>query len=164
VVERLAPLADDELLLVWLLGEAGAPLTADELVERTAAWRPLGAPRVASWCDDAAGRDIVMQLALLAGGVRVRARFALTPAGAALAARLRAAARHDAPWLRAVQGLAPATDDGLRGALHDVDPRELEDWLAFAHARGLLEARVREHATVWELTAAGRREAGRGVG
>ncbi len=165
MVERLAPLAPDELLLVWLLGEADAPLTRDELTARAAAWRPLGALRVAHWCEDAAGRDIVMQLSLLAGGGgRARERFALTPAGAALAARLRRAGAHDGERLRALQRVAPATERGVLQVLPGLDPREVEDWLAFAQARGLLEARVREDLTIWELTFVGRREAARGAG
>ncbi len=163
MAERLALLAADELLLVWLLGEAGSPLTVEELCERTGAWRPLARPRVVSWIADAAGRDIVMQLALLALGHHgARERFALTPAGAALAARLRATAVHDAPRLRVLLRAAPATTDEVRAALPEVAREDVEDWLAFADARGLLRVRGGGAAALWEPTFVGRREAARG--
>jgi hypothetical protein len=50
----------------------------------------------------------------------------------------------------------------MRAVLPGVDAAELDDWLAFAQARGLLQARQREFATVWELTFVGRREIARG--
>jgi hypothetical protein len=164
VAERLALLAADELLLIWLLGEAGAPLTVDELGERAAAWRPLGRPQVLAWIADAAGRDIVMHLSLLALGHRgAGERFALTPAGAAIAARLRAAAAHDAQRLRVLLRVAPAATEDVRGALPDVARDDVEDWLAFAYARGLLRVLGSGSSAVWELTFVGRREAGRGA-
>jgi hypothetical protein len=165
VAERLAHLAADDLELVWLLGEAIRPLDLDELTARTAPWRPLARAEVARWCADAAGRDVVMHLALLAGGEHAwPPTFALSPAGAALATRLRLEAAFDGERLRALARVAPAAEAALRAELPGVSGPELEDWLAFARARGLVVAD--EHATPprWELREAGRREAQRDGG
>jgi len=162
VAERLAHLDADDLELVWLLGEAIRPLDLDELTARTAPWRPLSRAEIARWCADAAGRDVVMHLALLAGGEHAwPPTFALTPAGAALATRLRLEATYDRERLRALARVAPAPEAALRGELRGVSGPELEDWLAFARARGLVVADDHDMPPRWDLTEAGRREARR---
>jgi hypothetical protein len=158
---RLADVDPDDLELVWLLGQADAPLAADDLAQRTARWRPLGHAAVERWCADAAGRDLVMLLTPGGGAPRgERPTFALTAAGAGLAARLRGCADRDAQRLRALLLVGPATTGRLceHEAWERLGWEEADDWLAFAAARGLVAGND-EHPPAWRLTAAGRKRA-----